>query len=77
VDTEVDANWGQLETEAGKSGNEITAYPSVELAVEAMKMGAIDYLIKPVEPDNLETLIRETLPKGKGGHQENEGLLLF
>ncbi len=39
----------------------ITAYPSVELAVEAMKFGAVDYLIKPVAPDDLERLIRETL----------------
>jgi DNA-binding NtrC family response regulator len=46
----------------------ITAYPSVDLAVEAMKPGAADYLIKPVAPDNLEKLIRKTLLKGKGGH---------
>jgi len=39
----------------------ITAYPSAELAVEAMKLGAVDYLIKPVAPDELERLIRETL----------------
>jgi heterodisulfide reductase subunit A len=37
----------------------ITAYPSVDLAVEAMKLGAVDYLIKPVAPDDLERLIRE------------------
>ena len=43
----------------------ITAYPSVELAVEAMKLGAVDYLIKPVAPDDLEKLIRETLIKCK------------
>ncbi len=41
----------------------ITAYPSVELAVEAMKLEAIDYLIKPIDPDDLERLIRETLLK--------------
>jgi DNA-binding NtrC family response regulator len=39
----------------------ITAYPSVELAVEVMKLGAVDYLIKPIAPDELEKLIRETL----------------
>ncbi len=39
----------------------ITAYPSTELAVEAMKLGAIDYLIKPVIPDELENLVRETI----------------
>ena len=41
----------------------ITAYPSVELAVEAVKVGAVDYLIKPVAPDDLERLIQETLLK--------------
>ena len=41
----------------------ITAYPTVELADEAMKLGAIDYLIKPVAPDDLEKLIQETLLK--------------
>ena len=35
----------------------ITAYPSVELAVEAMKQGAVDYLVKPVRADDLERLI--------------------
>lgn len=43
----------------------ITAYPSAELATEAMKLGAIDYLIKPIAPDDLERLIRETLLKCK------------
>ena len=43
----------------------ITAYPSAELAVQAMKLGAVDYLIKPVAPDDLERLIRETLIKCK------------
>ncbi len=41
----------------------ITAYPSTELAAEAMKLGAVDYLIKPIAPDDLERLIRETLLK--------------
>jgi len=41
----------------------ITAYPSAELAAEAIKLGAVDYLIKPVVPDDLERLIRETLLK--------------
>ena len=39
----------------------ITAYPSAETTAEATKLGAIDYLIKPVAPDDLERLIRETL----------------
>jgi DNA-binding NtrC family response regulator len=61
----VDTNWRQLPTE---EETKIAAYPSAEIAIESMKMGAVDYLIKPVAPDNLERLIRETLLKGKGRH---------
>jgi len=39
----------------------ITAYPSLQTAVEAIKEGAIDYLPKPLDLNNLEKLIRETL----------------
>lgn len=39
----------------------ITAYPSVETAVEAMKIGAVDYIVKPFTPDALEKSIREVL----------------
>ena len=39
----------------------ITAYPSVQTAVEAMKIGAIDYLPKPFSLDALEKLVQETL----------------
>ncbi len=48
----------------------ITAYPQVELAVEAMKLGAVDYLIKPVAPERLERLVWETLVKGKRVNNE-------
>jgi DNA-binding NtrC family response regulator len=41
----------------------ITAYPTAELAAEATKLGAVDYLIKPIIPDELEKLIRETMLK--------------
>jgi len=61
----VDTNWRQPPTE---EETRIAVYPSAELAVEAMKLGAVDYLIKPVAPDNLERLIREVLLKSKGGH---------
>jgi DNA-binding response OmpR family regulator len=39
----------------------ITAYPSVETAVEAMKIGAVDYIVKPFTPDALEKSIQEVL----------------
>jgi CheY-like chemotaxis protein len=38
----------------------VTAYPSVETAVEAMRRGAVDYLAKPFELDRLETSFRMT-----------------
>ena len=39
----------------------ITAYPSEEMSAEARKFGAVDYLIKPVNPDDLEKLINATI----------------
>jgi len=39
----------------------ITAYPSVETAVEAMKIGAVSYIVKPFAPDALEKAIEEVL----------------
>jgi len=39
----------------------ITAYPSSELAAEAKELGAIDYMVKPIAPDDLERLIRQAL----------------
>lgn len=39
----------------------ITAYPSIQTAVQAMKEGAVDYLPKPFALDDLGELIREAL----------------
>lgn len=36
----------------------MTAFASVETAVEAMKQGAYDYVVKPIDPDDLEHLVR-------------------
>ena len=41
----------------------ITAYPSVELSVQAMKQGAVDFLVKPVSIDDLDKLVNENLLK--------------
>jgi len=38
----------------------MTAYATVETAVEAMKIGAIDYLLKPFDPDTLIPMIIRT-----------------
>ena len=39
----------------------MTAYGSIESAVDAMKEGASDYLLKPLDPDMLEPLIARLL----------------
>lgn len=48
----------------------ITAYGSISTAVEAMKDGAQDYLLKPFEPDELGVLI-ERVMEGKAKAREN------
>ncbi len=39
----------------------LTAYQSVELAKEAVKLGAADYLPKPFERDHILAAVRDTL----------------
>ncbi|MFQ5910996.1 MAG: sigma-54-dependent transcriptional regulator [Thermoplasmata archaeon] len=39
----------------------ITAYATVETAVQAMKEGAVDYITKPFDPDELSLVIRRVL----------------
>jgi two-component system NtrC family response regulator len=41
----------------------VTAYGSVELAVEALKLGAVDYLTKPVDLARLELVVRKALER--------------
>jgi DNA-binding NtrC family response regulator len=47
-----------------------TAYPTVETAVEAMRLGAADYIVKPFQPEDLEALVRRLL-EGKRLRDEN------
>jgi DNA-binding NtrC family response regulator len=43
----------------------LTAYGSVKTAVEAMRRGAADYLVKPIDLDELELILERTL-----GHEQ-------
>jgi two-component system response regulator HydG len=37
----------------------ITAYGSIDTAVQAMKLGAVDYLLKPFQPDQLSLVLQK------------------
>jgi DNA-binding NtrC family response regulator len=61
---------GMVVLDAGlkKEGTEVimmTAYGTVETAVEAMKKGAADYLVKPFSLDELQMVINRLLEKQK------------
>lgn len=43
----------------------ITAYGSVETAIEAMKSGADDFIMKPFEPDQLQLLVEKLVNQKK------------
>ena len=51
----------------------ITAYGTVETAVEAMKLGAFDYLTKPFSPEELVLVVRQAL-KMRALVSENQSL---
>lgn len=51
----------------------MTAYGSVETAVEAMKQGAYDYLTKPIDLDRLDLLIKRAL-RSRSVEAENKTL---
>jgi two-component system response regulator AtoC len=45
----------------------ITAYPNIEGAVECMKLGALDYVVKPFRIDDLEAAVKKALDSIKEG----------
>ncbi|MDR3609501.1 MAG: sigma-54 dependent transcriptional regulator [Ignavibacteriaceae bacterium] len=51
----------------------ITAFASVPTAIKALKDGAYDYVTKPVDPDELEHLVKKALEQ-KSLRVENEAL---
>jgi two-component system response regulator HydG len=49
----------------------ITAYGSIESAVNAMKIGASDYLLKPFKPDQLSLVMEKVLQQQKAQSEFN------
>jgi CheY-like chemotaxis protein len=49
----------------------MTAYASVDLAVQAMKLGASDFVRKPMTPEILRNAVAAALAKGPEGHETN------
>ena len=43
----------------------ITAYSTVETAIEAMKLGAADYIPKPFTPDELSGIVKNVISRGE------------
>jgi len=52
----------------------MTAYASVELAIEAMKLGATDFVRKPMTPEILRNALTAALAKSPKPHQSTTGL---
>lgn len=50
----------------------ITSYGDIKLAVKAMKLGAADYLTKPVNPEELLALVRSVLSAPAGAGLKND-----
>ncbi len=48
----------------------MTAYGSIEKAVEAMKLGAIDFISKPFTPEEVRTIVKEVLERQKIEHED-------
>ena len=53
----------------------ITGYASVRSAVQAMKLGAAQYLEKPFTPEQLMETVNNALAKGSRGNMEEQTLI--
>ena len=51
----------------------ITAYGTIESAVEAMKLGAADFLQKPFDPDEIRELVSRVMNRGKLDERKEGG----
>lgn len=50
----------------------ITGYPTIDTAVECLKLGAVDFLVKPFRADDLEELLIKALEAARHGEAHRE-----
>lgn len=50
----------------------ITAFASVETSIQALKEGAFDYVVKPVDPDDMSHLIRNAVEQRRLIHENRQ-----
>jgi CheY-like chemotaxis protein len=55
----------------------ITAYGTIELAVEAMKLGAVDFIPKPFVPEEIREMVARVLDSEKTGQIKRNPPCLF
>src|ERR1700745_1972982 len=48
----------------------VTAYSDVPHAVKAMKLGAIDFLQKPIRPEDFRSIVAEVIKRHAGQHDD-------
>ncbi|MCW9014737.1 MAG: sigma-54 dependent transcriptional regulator [Gammaproteobacteria bacterium] len=53
----------------------MTAYGTIEKAVDAMRMGASDYLVKPFEADDFLAVVKRLLPNNEHKRHEQDDLV--
>jgi two-component system response regulator RegA len=64
------------ETAADRPVVMLTAYGNVAQAVEAMRLGAADYLVKPVDLEALERVVAQALQRAREQRARAEALVL-
>jgi two-component system, OmpR family, alkaline phosphatase synthesis response regulator PhoP len=55
----------------------LTAYGTIELAVEAMKLGAVDFIQKPFVPEQIRERVARVMSKEKIGPSKDDRSHLF
>ena len=55
----------------------LTAYGTIELAVEAMKLGAVDFIQKPFVPEQIRERVAQVMSRGKIRQSKNGRSHLF